>query len=73
MTHDISEETTGADATLKVIGSNGTGVVGGLVSPQDNQFTGKYHIFKICFVNVLKLHQYVPPSHFNFKTIPQAK
>ena len=36
-------------------------------------FTRKYHIFKICFVNLLKLHQYVPPSHFNFKTIRQVK
>ena len=28
-------------------------------------FTGKYHIFKICFVNLLKLHQYVKQSHFS--------
>ena len=32
-----------------------------------NEFIGKYHIFKICFVNLLKLHQYVQPSHFSFQ------
>ena len=97
---DFRESISGADAALKMIGSNSIRAVGGLVSPRKicrttpifipgnallqyflfskalgvrKGFTGKYHIFKICFVNLLKLYQYVPPSHFNFKTIRQAK